>query len=289
MTDADAPATVLAVDDDEAKRYILTTWLRRAGHTVIEAATGREALDMVGAVELVLLDVNLPDMTGYEVCRQIKGNPRTAAVPVVQVSATAITVADRAAGLTQGADAYLTEPTEPEELLAVVAAALRNYRARQRAERAASLLAALTRLTLRINAAETFDGLARAAAAGAAGVFAAAAILILEMPDGQVRRMSASPQRPEPAQRGGPLGLADQVAGHALGAGEVNAAMMVSREAWLRAFPAPRNSRSFASSCSPSRSRSRPCARTPKSTCLACPCTSPTSRRHSSRREEPCC
>src|SRR5450755_4807422 len=107
MTDADAPATVLAVDDDEAKRYILTTWLRRAGHTVIEAATGREALDMVGAVELVLLDVNLPDMTGYEVCRQIKGNPRTAAVPVVQVSATAITVADRAAGLTQGADAYL--------------------------------------------------------------------------------------------------------------------------------------------------------------------------------------
>jgi CheY-like chemotaxis protein len=235
--DADAPATVLVVDDDEAKRYILTSWLRRAGHTVIEAATGREALDMVGAVELVLLDVNLPDMTGYEVCRQIKGNPRTAAVPVVQVSATAITVADRAAGLTQGADAYLTEPTEPEELLAVVAAALRYYRARQRAERAASLLAALTRLTLRINAAETFDGLARAAAAGAAGVFAEEAILILEMPDGQVRRMSASPQRREPAQRGGPLGLADQVAGHALGAGEVNVAMMVSREDWLRLVP----------------------------------------------------
>ena len=76
-------------------------------------------------------------------------------------------------GLTQGADAYLTEPTEPEELLAVVMAALRYYRARQRAERTASLLAALTSVTLDINAAETFDGLARAAAAGAARIFAA--------------------------------------------------------------------------------------------------------------------
>jgi CheY-like chemotaxis protein len=237
MTAADAPATVLVVDDDEAKRYILTSWLRRAGHTVIEAGTGGEALELVGTVELILLDVNLPDMSGYDVCRRIKNDPRTAAIPVVQVSATAITVADRAAGLTQGADAYLTEPTEPEELLAVVMAALRYYRARQRAERTALLLATLTRSTLHVIAAETFDGLARAAAAGAAGIFAAPAVLILEMPDGQVRRMSASPQRPEPAQRGGPLGLADKVAGYALGGGEVNVAMMVSREDWLRLVP----------------------------------------------------
>ena len=117
----DAPAVVLVVDDDEAKRYLLTTWLRRAGHTVIEAGTGREALEKVSAAELVLLDVNLPDVSGYEVCRQIKGDPGTAALPVVQVSATAVEVADRAHGLTQGADAYLTEPAEPEELLAVVA------------------------------------------------------------------------------------------------------------------------------------------------------------------------
>ena len=68
---------------------------------------------------------------------------------MVQVSATAIEVADRALGLTQGADAYLTEPTEPEELLAVVVAALRYYRARQRAERTAALLAALTSVALR--------------------------------------------------------------------------------------------------------------------------------------------
>ena len=69
MTDAmtDAPAVVLVVDDDEAKRYLLVTWLRRAGHTVIEAGTGREALEKVSAAELVLLDVNLPDVSGYEV------------------------------------------------------------------------------------------------------------------------------------------------------------------------------------------------------------------------------
>ena len=60
---------LLLVDDDEAKRYVLATWLRRAGHTVTEAATGRAALNQVGDAELVLLDVNLPDMSGFEVCR----------------------------------------------------------------------------------------------------------------------------------------------------------------------------------------------------------------------------
>jgi len=204
----DAPAVLLLVDDDEAKRYVIATWLRRAGHTVIEVATGREALDQVGIAELVLLDVNLPDISGYEVCRQIKGDPRTAAIPVIQVSATAVGASDKAQGLTQGADAYLVDPTEPEELLAVVMAALRYYRARQRAERTAALLTALTSVTLDINAANTFDRLARVAAAGAARIFACQAVLILEMPDGQVRRLSSSPQHPEPAQRGGPLGLA---------------------------------------------------------------------------------
>jgi CheY-like chemotaxis protein len=233
----DAPARLLVVDDDEAKRYLLVTWLRRAGHTVAEAATGGEALDKVAAAELVLLDVNVPDMTGYEVCRRIKGDPRTAAIPVIQVSATAITVADRAEGLTQGADAYLTEPTEPEELLAVVVAVLRYSRARQRAERTAAMLAALTRTTLSINAAATFDGLARAAAAGAARIFAAQAVLILELPDGQVRRLAASPQHPEPVQRGGPVDLVDKVVGQVLGAGQANAAMMVPRADWLRLVP----------------------------------------------------
>jgi CheY-like chemotaxis protein len=233
----DAPAVLLLVDDDEAKRYIMATWLRRAGHIVIEAGTGREALAAAGSVELVLLDVHLPDLSGYEVCRQIKADPSTAATPVIQVSATAVEVADRALGLTQGADAYLTEPTEPEELLAVVVAALRYYRARQRAERTAALLAALTSVALDVGAADTFDGLARAAAAGAVRIFAAQAVLVLEMPDGQIRRTSASPAHPEPRQRGAPRGLADRVTAGVLGAGQTSGATTLSREEWLRLVP----------------------------------------------------
>jgi CheY-like chemotaxis protein len=188
----EARARILLVDDDEAKRYLLSTWLRRAGHTVIEASTGRDGLALVGSAELVLLDVNLPDMTGYEVCKLIKGDPATAALPVIQISATATQVSDRALGLTQGADAYLTDPNEPEELLAMVMAALRYSRARQRAERTAALLTALTEVALDISAASTFDGLARAAAAGAARIFTAEAVLVVQMPDGQIRRTSAS-------------------------------------------------------------------------------------------------
>src|ERR1700761_4729762 len=193
---SDSPATVLLVDDDEAKRYLMGAWLRRAGHTVREAATGREALVQAAAADLILLDVHLPDMSGFDVCRQIKSNPQTEAIPVIQVSATAVAVADRAHGLTQGADAYLTDPAAPDELLAVVAAVLRYFRARQRAERTAAMLAELASVTLDINAAETFDGLAAAAATGAARIFSTHAVLTVELPDGQARRTSASPGVP---------------------------------------------------------------------------------------------
>jgi CheY-like chemotaxis protein len=235
-----APAVLLVVDDDEAKRYLVVTWLRRAGYTVVEAGTGRAALDLAGSADLILLDVNLPDLSGYDVCRQIKGDPATAAIPVIQVSATAVGVADRALGLTQGADAYLTDPAEPEELLALVTAALRYSRARQRAERSASLLAALTSVALDINAADTFDGLARAAAVGAARIFAAQAVLVLEMPDGQIRRTSASPERPEPRLRGAPRAVAERVIARVLGdspGAQASAAVMLSREEWLRLVP----------------------------------------------------
>ena len=233
----EAPGTLLLVDDDEAKRYLLGTWLRRAGHTVTEAETGRDALGRLDGIELVLLDVNLPDMSGYEVCRLIKGDPRTAAIPVIQVSATAVEVADRAHGLTQGADAYLIEPTEPAELLATVTAALRYYRARQRAERTASRLAALVSATLDINAAETFDGLAAAAATGAARIFSVHAILIVEMPDGQDRRVAATPGSPGTVRRGGKPGLASRVAERVLGPSQVSGIASLSAEEWLRIVP----------------------------------------------------
>jgi len=234
---SDAAATLLLVDDDVAKRYVLATWLRRAGHVVTEVGTGREALATVTSADLVLLDVNLPDMSGFDVCRQIKSDPQTAAIPVIQVSATAVNVADRAHGLTQGADAYLVEPTEPEELLATVAAALRYYRARTRAERTAAMLTALVSATLDINAAETFDGLAAVAAAGAARIFAAHAVLMLEMPDGQVRRMGAIPASSVPIRRGGPPGLVGRVADIVLGSGVAGAVVTMGRDEWLGLVP----------------------------------------------------
>jgi serine phosphatase RsbU (regulator of sigma subunit)/DNA-binding response OmpR family regulator len=234
---SEAPGMLLLVDDDEAKRYVLGTWLRRAGHTVMEVGTGREALAVAATADLVLLDVNLPDMSGFDVCRQIKTDPRTAAIPVIQVSATAVEVADRAHGLTQGADAYLVEPTEPEELLATVTAALRYYRARTRAERTAAMLAALASTTLDINAAETFDGLVAVAAADAARIFSVEAVLMLEMPDGQLRRMSGRPGGPAPVRRGGLPGLLDGVAERVLGPGAGSAVVAMVRDDWLRLVP----------------------------------------------------
>jgi len=234
---SDAAGLLLLVDDDEAKRYVLATWLRRAGYQVSEAATGTEALSQVSQAELVLLDVNLPDMSGFEVCRLIKSDPRTAAIPVIQVSATAVDVADRAHGLTQGADAYLTDPSEPAELLATVTAVLRYSRARHRAERTAAMLAQMAAVTLDINAAETFDGLAATAASGAVRIFGVPVVLFLEMPDGQTRRTSAVPGLPGTVRRGGPPGLGARVAGQVLGPAQASGIAVLSRDHWLGICP----------------------------------------------------
>jgi CheY-like chemotaxis protein len=228
---------VLVVDDAEAKRYLLGSWLRRGGYSVLEAATGQEALDRAKDADLVLLDVRLPDISGIEVCERIKADPRTAATPVVQVSAAAVTVADRVAGLNRGADVYLTDPIEEEELLATVVAALRYYRARQQAEQTVSRLTALTRATLAMNAASTFDKLARAAVLGAVDIFGAPAVHYQVLPDGQVCRLFASPGGPVPVQKGGNPALPETAARLALRPGDDNAAINVSREQWQGLVP----------------------------------------------------
>jgi DNA-binding response OmpR family regulator len=142
----EAPATILVVDDTAASRCISSSWLRRSGHRVIEAATGSEALAALVAteVDLVVLDVGLSDMSGFDICERIKSNPALAQ-PVIHLSATTIRGADRAQGLIRGADAYLTAPVEPDELLATVTSLLRYYRARAAAERLADLLTRLTK------------------------------------------------------------------------------------------------------------------------------------------------
>ncbi|HEX3954896.1 MAG TPA: response regulator [Stellaceae bacterium] len=122
-------ARILVVDDDEANRYFKSHVLRGVGYEVHEAALGKEALQHVKQErpELVLLDVRLPDMNGLEICRQIKAmHPATM---VLQTSAALTDTGDRAASLECGADSYLVEPLDANELTAAVGAMLRLSRA----------------------------------------------------------------------------------------------------------------------------------------------------------------
>ena len=119
-------AVVLVVDDTEANRYAVTRWLQQAGFQVVEAARGAEALDLAPkTADLVILDVHLPDIHGFEVARRLKTDARTAHLPVLHLSAERVAAADRAVGLEVGADGYLTHPVEPAELIASVRALLR--------------------------------------------------------------------------------------------------------------------------------------------------------------------
>ena len=139
MAPEPAPPSVLVVDDTEGNRYVVARLLRAAGMRVSEAANGREALDLVAerSPDLVVLDINLPDITGYEVCRIIKGDPATAFIPVMHLSASYVADADRAYGLDAGADAYLTHPIDPALLLATTRALLRASHAEAAFRRAA--------------------------------------------------------------------------------------------------------------------------------------------------------
>ncbi|RAI44209.1 response regulator [Rhodoplanes roseus] len=121
----DGKPLVLNVDDREIGRYTKNRDLLRAGFSVLEAANGEDALRMVEQhrPHVVLLDVQLPDISGSEVCAEIKA--RWPEVMVLQTSATFTTPNDRSTGLDSGADSYLVQPAEPQELAAAVRALLR--------------------------------------------------------------------------------------------------------------------------------------------------------------------
>ena len=120
---------VLVVDDDDANRYYKAHVLAKRGYHVLEAGRGADALRIVDADHpaLVLLDVRLPDGSGIDVCGEIKA--RQPGTFVLQTSAAFTRGKDRAAGLVGGADSYLVEPIEPDELLATVDSLLRLHRA----------------------------------------------------------------------------------------------------------------------------------------------------------------
>jgi PAS domain S-box-containing protein len=125
-----APATILVVDDNPASRYATSHVLRSEGFRIFEAGSGQEALALAQqGVDLVVLDVNLPDIDGFEVCRRLRAVPATARTPVIHLSATFVNAADQVRGFEMGADGYITHPVEAPVLIATVNAFLRTRRA----------------------------------------------------------------------------------------------------------------------------------------------------------------
>lgn len=122
---------VLVVDDNPATRYATSRVLQAAGFEVRAAGTGAEALALAPGAAAVVLDVHLPDMDGYEVCRQLRQHDDTARMPVIHLSAAYIRDDDKVRGLHSGADAYMTHPAEPALLVATVQALVRARRAEE--------------------------------------------------------------------------------------------------------------------------------------------------------------
>ena len=119
-------ADILVVDDEEAIGDLVTVYLHSEGFTVHRAATAAEALALVARqpVDLALLDVMLPDMDGFALCRRLREDHL---FPIVMVTAR-VEDLDKITGLTLGADDYVTKPFNPLELVARVKTQLRRYR-----------------------------------------------------------------------------------------------------------------------------------------------------------------
>jgi class 3 adenylate cyclase/CheY-like chemotaxis protein len=142
MTD---PETILVVDDLPANVRLLEAVLGPRGFTVVPAGSGREALDAVtgGAIDLVLLDVLMPEMDGFEVCRTLRADPATRYLPVVMITASG--EPEKLAAIEAGADDFVTKPFEQAELLARVRSLLRIKRYHDTIEAQAAELAAWNR------------------------------------------------------------------------------------------------------------------------------------------------
>jgi len=122
---------ILVVDDNPSGRYATSHILKSVGWNVLEAGTGGSALEILSRekVDLVVLDVNLPDIDGFEVCRLMRLNVQCVRIPVIHLSATFVSDHDQIHGLEMGADGYLIHPVEPPVLIATVKAFLRARQA----------------------------------------------------------------------------------------------------------------------------------------------------------------
>ncbi|MBW4623590.1 MAG: response regulator [Cyanosarcina radialis HA8281-LM2] len=114
-------STVLIVDDSNTLREMISDVLRQTGVTVVQASDGMEAKEKIDAKspDLVITDLIMPRMNGYELCRWIKSNPKTEKLPVI-ICSTKNEEFDRYWGMKQGADAYIAKPFQSADLLEVV-------------------------------------------------------------------------------------------------------------------------------------------------------------------------
>ncbi|NJO40864.1 MAG: response regulator [Cyanobacteria bacterium CRU_2_1] len=122
-------STVLIVDDSQTLRHMLTELLQTSGIKVVEATNGVEAKEKIQAKapDLVITDLIMPQMNGYELCRWIKNDPTTQNIPVL-ICSTKSEEFDRYWGMKQGADAYITKPFHPVEMLKTVKQLLRGIK-----------------------------------------------------------------------------------------------------------------------------------------------------------------
>jgi DNA-binding response OmpR family regulator len=124
--------TILVVDDDLDTLTLIGLTLQRRGFAVLKAQSGPEALEKLHAdlPDLMIVDVMMPHMDGYEVCRTVKSDPRTAHLPVVMLTAKAQT-ASQLEGFRAGAVDYITKPVHPQDLVARITSVLERARAAQ--------------------------------------------------------------------------------------------------------------------------------------------------------------
>ena len=186
--------TVLVVTDATAGRFALGALLRRAGHQVVTVAGGREALAELDVrlrkgilPDVVLVDVELPDMSGHELCRRIKARPHMAGLPVVYLSAATEAPDDGRQGADAGGEARLTLPAESAEIDAVVRSAVRTARLRADDQAQARRLSLLSETILSVQAARSVQELADAAADGAARLTGTPAAVFVLGPDGELQ------------------------------------------------------------------------------------------------------
>jgi pilus assembly protein CpaE len=123
------PQKILVVDDDRDSLKLIGLMLQRHGYQITVAQTGAQALSKAEAEapDLIILDVMMPDIDGYEVCRRLRANPQMAHLPIIMFTAKT-QVTDKVAGFQAGADDYLTKPIHPAELTTRVEAMLRRAR-----------------------------------------------------------------------------------------------------------------------------------------------------------------